>query len=285
MSTKVGRTAKRLGVSFSFACLALAVPAVASAQPTSQPCEPGSWFCGEANGGTNLQQLPDGTRPAETKPAAEKGPPPPVVIYQPPPPTVVIQPRDAPPAYYYVPRKPVRKREFGLNLHLGGLLMGSRDNGYNNNNAGMVTGGVGLRYRPIPHAAIEANLDFAGGRDYNGYRRHETAGTINGLLFLNPRSMAQFYLLGGFGWSGATAIDDSHNYDRRYEYTYFGVQGGAGVEFRLSRSVALNVDLRGLVRGRIDDHKDQYAEFTSASGKTTNTSGAGILNGGITFYW
>lgn len=285
MSTKFRRIAKRRGVSFAFACLAFAVPAVASAaqpgQPAKEPCEPGSWFCGETSGSTDLQQLPE-NKPADAKPS-EKGPPPPVVIYQPPPPTVVVQPRDAPPAYYYVPRKPIRKREFGLNLHLGGLLMGNRND---RNDSGMVMGGVGLRYRPIPHAAIEANLDFAGGRDYNGYRRHETAGTINGLLFLNPRNVAQFYLLAGFGWSGATAIDDTRGYDRaRYEYTYFGVQGGAGVEFRLSRTVALNVDLRGLVRGRIDDHKHDYAEFTSASGKTTNTSGAGILNGGITFYW
>lgn len=269
---------RRLGVSSAVASFALALPAIAHAQPTKEPCDPGSWFCGETSG--ELQPLPEnGGKAIEPN----KAPPPPVVVYQPPPPTVVVQPREAPPAYYYVPKKAPRKREFGLNLHVGGLMMGSRDD---YNNSGMVMGGLGLRYRPVPHLAVEAALDFAGGRDWNGFRRHETAGTINGLIFLNPRNVAQFYLLGGFGWAGATAVDDTMGYERaRYNYTYFGVQGGAGVEFRLSRTVALNVDLRGLVRGRIDGHKNEYAEFTSPSGRTTNTSGAGILNGGITFYW
>lgn len=278
---------KRALVALPFAAV-LALPSIAHAQE-KKDCEPGSWFCGEtqppaaqgsAQGGNkDLQPLPDANAKPADKPAS---PPPPVVVYQPPPPTVVVQPREAPPAYYYVPRKAPPKKEWGLNLHLGGAMMGKgRDD-----NAGMAMVGLGLRFRPIPQAALEGDLDFAGGRDYNGYRRNETAFTLNGLVFLNPKSRTQVYLLGGFGWAGARAVDDRDGYDKvEYKYGYFGVQAGAGLEFRLSKVVALNVDLRGLIRGRIDDSKRTNPEFTDGNGRSTNTSGAGLLTGGLTFYW
>ncbi len=280
MSTMFGRFA----TSLSIASALIAMPVIAHAQERGEKkdCEPGSWFCGETqtNGNKTLEPLPDSS-PAETKPATSETPPP-VVVYQPPPPTVVVQPRDAPPAYYYVPKRPQPKREWGLNLHLGGAMFGKgRDT-----NAGMALAGLGLRFRPIGNAAIEADLDFAGGRDYNGYRRSETAFTVNGLVFLNPKSATQVYLLGGFGWSGARAVDDRDGFDKtEYKYGYFGVQGGVGLEFRLSRAVALNVDVRGLVRGRVDSHRRLNPEFVSSDGKSTNTSGAGTIQGGLTFYW
>jgi hypothetical protein len=274
--------AKTIASTLTFASLALLPLSSAHAQEKQdkKDCEPGSWFCGETQTSPpnkNLEPLPEGA----AKPA-DKAPPPPVVVYQPPPPTVVVQPRDAPPAYYYVPKKAPPHKEWGVNLHLGGLMMGKgRDD-----NAGMAMAGLGLRFRPIPHAAIQADLDFAGGRDYNGYRRSETAFTINGLVFLNPKSTTQVYFLGGFGWSGARATDDRDGYDKmEYKYGYFGVQGGVGLEFRLSRVVALNVDLRGMIRGRVDDNRRAYPEFVSGDGQSTNTSGAGLLTGGLTFYW
>jgi opacity protein-like surface antigen len=279
-TTFFSRRAARLLLSLSFAC-GFALPAVAHAQDEKnekKDCPPGSWFCGETQppsaSGKDLQPLP-----AETKPAA---PPPPVVVYQPPPPTVIVQAREAPPAYYYVARTPPVRREWGLNLHLGGLMVG----GGRDNNAGMGLVGLGLRFRPIPQAALEGNLDFAAGTDYNGYRRAETALTLNGLVFLNPKSRTQVYLLGGFGWSGAKAVDDRQGYDRRtFEYGYLGVQGGAGLEFRLSRAVALNVDLRGFVRGRADADRRSNPEFVDSAGRSTNTSGGGLVQGGLTFYW
>lgn len=282
-SSTVPERARKLLVSVpvGLAC-ALAMPAVAHAQDEKKDCPPGSWFCGETQppSATNkdLQPLPDANaKPAEAKPAS---PPPPVVVYQPPP--VVVQSREAPPAYYYVPRTPPPKREWGLNLHAGGLMMGAgRDN-----NAGMGLLGLGLRFRPIPQAALETNLDFAGGTDYNGYRRSETALSFNGIVFLNPKSRTQVYLLGGFGVSGARAVDDRDGYDRAtYRYSYLGVQGGAGLEFRLSKSVALNVDLRGFVRGRTDRDRRYEPEFVDSSGRSTNASGGGLIQGGLTFYW
>jgi hypothetical protein len=264
---------------------ALVVPLRANAQDDSKkPCEPGSWFCGETQqSGRDLQPLPADKHEPEEAPAekpadkADKTPPP-VVVYQPPPPTVVVQARDAPPAYYYVPKKAPPKKEWGLNLHLAGAMMGKGTQ----HNAGMGMAGMGLRFRPIPQAAIEGDLDFAGGNDYNGYQRKETAFTINGLIFLNPKNTTQVYLLGGFGKSWAQAVDDKQT---EYNYSYFGVQAGIGLEFRLSKVVALNVDLRGLIRGRTDDYRRTNPEFVSGDGRSTNTSGAGLLQGGITFYW
>jgi hypothetical protein len=145
--------------------------------------------------------------------------------------------------------------------------------------------GLGLRFRPIPAFAVEADLDFAGGRDYNGFRRKETALGFNGLVFLNPRSKTQVYLLGGFGWSDASAVDDRGNREVEYSYGYFGGTAGIGLEFRLSKVVALNFDLRGFIRGRVDGNKRHYAEFTDGDGRTTNTSGGGLFQGGLTFYW
>lgn len=278
MSHTFSRAVARFAT-FGLPLLAPLVPSIAHAQSDGKDCPPGSWFCGETQPPSkDLQPLP-ADKPADAKPTA---PPPPVVVYQPPPPTVVVQPREAPPAYVYVPRKAPPKREWGLNLHIAGSMMGKGQAG----NAGMALAGLGLRYRPIPQIAVEGNVDFAGGRDYNGYRRSETALTFNGLLFLNPKSVTQVYFLGGFGWAGAHATDDRNpRGDVEYRYGYFGAQIGAGLEFRLSKAIALNVDLRGFLRGRVDDDRRFNPEFTDGNGRSTNTSGGGLLQGGMTFYW
>lgn len=281
------RAVQQLFVKLSVAC-AFAVPlalasSTAHAQGTepAKDCPPGSWFCGDtapppAGANKDLQPLP--SNGSDAKPAA---PPPPVIIYQPPP-TVVVAPREAPPAYYYVPRHAPPKREWGMNLHVGGLMLGKgRDD-----NAGMALIGLGLRFRPAPAFAIEADLDFAGGRDYNGFRRKETAFGFNGLFFVNPKNKTQVYFLAGIGWSGATAVDDRNGYDAtEYKYGYFGGTAGVGLEFRLSKVVALNLDLRGFVRGRVDDNRKNNPEFVDSNGRTTNTSGGGLMQGGLTFYW
>lgn len=252
----------------------LALPATAHAQDSAggtKDCPPGSWFCGDTQppvDDKDLQPLPQ-TKPTETKPAAA-------------PPAAAPTTRDAPPAYTYVPRQPKTKREWGLNLHGGGLMIGSGRSG----NAGMGMAGLGLRYRPIPHMGIEADVDFAGGRDYYGFRRSETALSFNGLLFVNPQNKLQLYFLGGFGFSGAHAVDDRSQFNRtEYHYGYFGLTIGAGVELRLSKVIALNLDVRGFVRGRIDDDADRSYEFTDRNGRGTNASGGGLVQGGLTFYW
>ena len=287
----------------SAACaVALAWPTAAHAQGSSN-CPPGSWFCGDAGAqagagastsggasaqgaagasGSGLQPLPGSEAKGET-PA-----PPPVVVYQPaPPPVVVVQGRsEAPPPYRYTPRPPHKRRsEWGINLRGEGAILGSKSS----SQSGMGGLGFGVRYRPVPVVGIEAGLDFFGGRDYNGDNREESSFTLNSLIFVNPKSRAQFYFLAGFGWQGARVTRDTQALDSMgsYEnnYSYFGMQGGFGMEFRVAKHFALNLALIGFVRGRTDSDAQNHPEFTDASGRTTNTSGGGVFQGGMTFYW
>jgi hypothetical protein len=284
---------RKAAITTSILGLALAFPGVALAQTAATNCPPGSWFCAETNQqpaappGQPVQPLqplpPTGSPPPGV--VYQQGAPPPVVIYQPPPPVVVYQgPRvmpPPPPVYYYHPRDTYpRRNEWGLNLHIEGAMFGGGVAG----NAGMGGAGFGLRYKPIPAIGIESNVDFLGGTDYNGFHRTETALTFNGLVFLNPRSRAQVYLLAGFGFSGAH-VDDSAT-GQALNYSYFGGQAGIGLELRLTRHFALNSDIKGFIRGRTDDQASAHPEFVDpTTGQTTNTSAGVLLTAGATFYF
>ncbi len=221
----------------------------------------------------------------------------------PPPPVHVVT---APTRFRTPTTVPMRRRwqsEWGLNLRLQGLSFGGDRNDRRNESepvahrdAGMGGFGLALRYRPVPAFAFEAAFDIIGGTDFNGFDRVETPFSLNGLLYLNPRSRAQFYLTGGVHWSNATV--QSENADPRLspnpdntnfsaEYKYFGGQGGIGLEFRVSRRLALNVDALAFIRKRTDDGAETGpAEFVDPnSGRTTNVSGGGNFRGGLTFWW
>jgi hypothetical protein len=150
--------------------------------------------------------------------------------------------------------------------------------------------GAGLRFKPNRRFGIETDVDITGGTDYQGASRTETAFTINGLLFLNPRSRAQFYILAGFGWSGANVSGGSTNGSYGSgsgggQYTYFGGQLGGGLELRLCRALALNADVRGFIRTRVDSAAQSQPEFVDAYGRSTNTSGGALFTGGMTIYF
>ena len=287
-------------VSGASLALGIALPATAAAQGTATggTCPPGSWFCAQdsqqqaspkGQAVKPLAPLPDPDEAAASPPAAhgaatsegETPPPPPVVVYQPPPPVVVMKP-EAPPPYEYAPppSEAFRNRpQWGLNLHLEGATIGHGSGG----DASMGGAGLGLRLRANPYFAVETDVDFVGGQDYQGDNRSEAALTFNGLLFLNPRSHVQLFLLAGFGWSGAHVTKDATSLDAHYGY--FGGQLGGGLEFRVSRNFALDIDLRGFIRGRTDDLAQRQPEFTAADGRTTNTSGGGLITGGMTIYF
>lgn len=149
--------------------------------------------------------------------------------------------------------------------------------------AGM--GGLGfiLRYRPIPAFALDFGLDFVGGRDYQGYRRSEVPFMVNGLFYVNPRNPVQFYFLGGLGWSGAT-VERVPGFEERW--SYFGMQGGVGLEVRATQAVSFHVDMLGFLRGRTDDAARVAPEFVDpTTGRATNSSGGGLLRAGVTWYW
>jgi opacity protein-like surface antigen len=280
-----GRKMRLGSLGASGATLALVLSASPSAHAQNPNCPPGSWFCGDAQNGAapapapepgQLQPLPPPT--AAPPPAA----PAPAAAPAPPPPTVTVAPRDVPPPYVYTPRVPPRKEEWGLNLHMAGLALGKNREG-GSSGGGLIGGG--LRFRPLGWFALQADLDLAAARDYNGFRRTEAAFTINSMVFFNPKDRLQVYALGGMGWAGATAVDDRSGSDRTYHYSYFGIQGGLGLEFRVSKAVALNVDGRVFVRGRTDTDRRYEPEFIDSNGRSTNASGGALLNGGITFYF
>jgi opacity protein-like surface antigen len=202
---------------------------------------------------------------------------------------VIVVDRTEPPK---APRRRWR-REWGFNLHLQGVMMGNGPQRHPDSGMGGL--GFSFRYRPIPHFAFDAGLDFLSGTDYVGNERRETALLLNAMVFFNPRSKLQVYTLGGIGFSGAN-VQREHDVVSEDgtvlpggfedEYSYFGAQLGLGLEWRVSRKVALNGDIIGFIRGRTDDKARFEPEFTDPeTGRVTNTSGGGLGRIGITFYW
>jgi hypothetical protein len=155
-------------------------------------------------------------------------------------------------------------------------------------NASMGGLGFGLRYKPIPAFGLEGDVDFWGGHDYQGYQRTESEFSLNALVFVNPKSKVQLYFLAGLGWSSASVTEPytANGGGGQASYSYFGGQGGVGLEFRLGRHFALNSDFRGFIRGRTDSGAQTAPEYVNpTTGQTTNTSGGAIVTGGMTFYF
>jgi opacity protein-like surface antigen len=258
---------------------AIAILAAAGTASADEKCPPGSWFCADVE----VKIGPEGTPPPAPAPA------PPVVIYTPapaPPPPPAYNPPPPPPMYMPPPR-PVWQSETGLSFRLEGATFGAADKSVNKD-VGMGGIGASLRFRPTPRFGFEIGIDALSGTDANGYKRHETPLSFLGMLYLNPRSATQVYLLGGFGFSTATVtVDDSNSMLGSHDehYNYFGAIFGGGLEFRVARKIALNFDVRGFVRGRTDSNAADHPEFTAADGRTTNTSGGALFTGGLTFYF
>jgi len=290
------------------------LPRLARAEPSPEEgeCPPG-WFCDQAEPAPpeppEDAEAPAGTAAdgagglarvtvlEDTEGGAEPAPAPPPVVASPPPgpppsPLVVVGAATAPPP----PPEPVRRvpaEAWGFSMRLQSALLG--DDPSRAGTSGMGGVGLGLRYRTIPHLALDLGLDLVGGRDWHGDRREETALTVGGILFANPSDPAQFYLLGGLGWSGAavkvTRIeligDEAASVrDTRY-YAYLGGQLGAGLEVWLGKRTALDLDVVGFLRGRTDRRAEEEPEFIDPDDptNTTNTSGGGLLRAGFVLYW
>jgi hypothetical protein len=231
--------------------------------------------------------------------------PPPVVVYQPgagpPPQIVIVAPGTSPPpavkvrvreveAAPAVPARPKRwHRRWGLNLRVEGAALGGHEHG-GSDDAGMGGLGLSLRFRPVPAFAFDLGVDVLSGTDFNGFDRTEMPVSLSGMLFVNPKSRVQFYFLGGAHFSHAEVETNTYDplrdgdEDASTSYSYFGGHGGIGLEFRISRLVALNIDALGFVRKRTDDGKTPEF-YDPETGRSTNTSGGGLLRGGLTFWW
>lgn len=312
-------------VAIASAAFSLSLPAFAQSAERKQGCPPGSWFCVEADVSVApppqaqppQRQQPQAQPPQEAPPVIVDEPAPAepapqvvhrrrrqVIVYQdvpaPPPQVIIVTPGYSGgygynrPAPRPLPRPAARKYkwhpEFGLNLRVAGLAMG-HTNG-RADSAGMGGVGLSLRYRPVPAFAFDLGADIMAGNDYNGFQRVEVPLSLNGLIYVNPRSRAQFYLIGGAHLSRASVRSDipapqlslTRDGDYGTKYTYFGGQGGAGLEVRASRHVAINLDVLGFVRKRIDDGRaPEFIDYDT--GKTTNTSGGALIRGGLTFWF
>jgi hypothetical protein len=296
------------------AAMSLSVPALAD-------CPPDAWFCAEVKVPAPAPAQPrPRLQPEEAPPPAPYAPaplpqrpppapavaPPPVVIYQPVPrpaaPVIVVTPgyvygygdygayAPRPPAFSLPPPAPRWHPELGINLRLEGIALG-HPNGAPFS-AGLGGAGLSLRYRPVPHFAFDLGADVLAGTDYNGFRRTEVPVSLSGLLYVNPRSRVQFYLEAGANVSRAEVRSDvaapqlAPVDGGRFgaTYTYFGGQGGGGLEVRFSQHVATDLAVLGFVRDRIGDvGAPEFVDPTT--GKTTNVSGGALFRGGLTFWW
>lgn len=279
---------------------AFLMAAPASAQTTE--CQPDDLLCAEVRIGPGRAgvRIGGGTQPAPPPPP-QPAPQPPTVVVQPQPqpapqpPTVVVQPapQPAPPPPPVVqpapqPRRVVVQRSndryprssAGVHLSLGGIF---------GDELAMGGGGAAFRLRPNPHFAVDIGGNFYAGNDYNGMDRWQAPFEVDALFFFNPRNRFQFYALVGVGASYGQAEGlniHTRQYDER-EYLHLGGTAGVGVEWRISRVFALNVDLRGFIQQRVDDNPEP--EFTELNDEgnwqQTDTSGGVTGRFGMTFYW
>ncbi len=138
------------------------------------------------------------------------------------------------------PKHVDRERKVGLHVNFGGTL-GPR----------LTLGGVSgaLRIRPVGFVAIDLGAGYFAGYDYDGDFRTEVPITTNLLFYLNPKSRFQFYILLG---GGVTLGTKEAPFEER-DLIHVGGQAGLGVELRIAKAFALNADVRGVMRYRVDD--------------------------------
>jgi len=232
-------------------------------------CPEGDWFCDT----TPIPAEPEPEPGRRERPAAPEAPP------------DGAEPEremrfDVPNVQPPRQRRVRRYREWAVNLHAALGLMGSDQ--AMSPDAGMNGVGSALRFRPIPHIAIEGSLDLLWGTDYNGFGRFENAVLVSCMFFANPRSALQLYGLAGFGVGGAWIEDGL----RDRTYAYVGLHLGLGIEARITRHFVIGGDLLGFVRERNDRDADRRPEFIDPdTHRTTNTSGGGLVRLGVTFYF
>lgn len=185
-----------------------------------------------------------------------------------------------------MPAKPWRER-FGLNLRMEGL-------GFENA-AGDTTGmgglGLSFRWRPAPAFAFDVGIDVVGGSDYNDKDRIESGLSFTGMVYFNPKSVFQVYALGGLHLAHAEITEPGYYsdigwgdlYGPSQGRDYVGLHAGLGFEWRLAKHFGIDIDGVGLVRTGINNDGDEFRN--PATGETTDTSGAGMVRAGITFWW
>ncbi len=240
---------------------------------------------------------PKKPRTVVIQPAVD-GRPPQVTVYEDgdAPPTaspVALPPAPPPPPPYDGPRhhefQPAHHTSWGLALRAVGGLMGSPRVGVENFGIGGI--GLSLRSRPLLPVAFDLGVDLVGGVDPNGWSRREVPIAASTLLYLNPRSVAQVYVLGGvnltFAGVQSRFIEPNFAGGTYDDYTYLGMQLGGGVEFRLSRVLGFHFDGLASIRTRVDsDGHGRFPEYYDVrTGLASNSSTVGQLRAGLSLWW
>lgn len=288
--------------------LLTAVAMLAPAPSAQAQCTGDEAFCASINVGVNAgvgvrigrrRAPPPVAQPPVAQQVIVTPAPPPqarVVIVQtqppPPPPRVVVVQRQPPPprrTVVVVQQQPQQATvttvltpvttdgRLALHGHIGGIF--GQDV-----SMGGFTGA--LRIRPVEHFAIDLGIGAYGGTDYSGASRVEVPVTVDALFFVNPQHRLQLYFLAGIGgsWGHRDEFDFRTGTDESRDFAHIGAEAGIGLEWRLSQHFALNTDIRGFVRQRVDS--DERPEFVNTStGETTDTSAGALGTFGATFYW
>lgn len=241
----------------------------ASAQPEPPGCPPGEWFCDDVEAEPAPES--DGARPdVDVESPAERdfraGPDRDIDVTRPP------------------PRPPLER---GWSEGSGGRAsspwaLALRAEGVLTNGRGRDTGlgglGVSGRYALGPVVTLDLGLDAILGTDYNGNDRSELMLSLSSLFYLNYHPVIRSYVLVGLSASRARV----ELLGETQTWGYFGGQTGLGLEISLDPRIALGVDIVGFMRGRTDSRAEREPEFTDSLGRVSNTSGGGLLRGGVT---
>lgn len=264
---------KKTIIAFALAVGTLAVAGTASAQD----CGYGYTFCAQVQIGV----------PQPPMVYVQPAPPPPVIYVQPappPPPVYVVRPR--PRLVYYQPA-PVTvtapafvmpERQVGLGLHVGAAAVSENED---------PMGGFGahIRYRLNPRFAVEGTLDLFRGMGYEGIPRSEVPLTVNGLWYMNPQNRLQLYFLAGVGVASAHIGSEDYSSGAQVDTAFAGLQAGVGGELRLGRHLAVSADVRGFVRGRLDDEYHPEEAACRDDGDCTPYEGGATFNAAATLYF
>jgi hypothetical protein len=177
---------------------------------------------------------------------------------------------------------------WGLQLRGTGVMLPELRAGVSD--AAMGGAGMSLRYRPVSPLAIDVGLDVLLGVDSNGFQRREVPLSMSMLLYLLPDTVVQPYAF--FGMSLTQAQVEASHFEPTLSrglsdtYGYVGGHAGLGIDLRVASELSLSFDGLGFVRERVDSQAEAHPEFFDPkTGQASNTTVAGQLRGGVTFWW
>jgi hypothetical protein len=265
-------------LAFGATVLALADPRLARADEPPG-CAPGEWFCDEPSGDTAPPLAPDPSEdvaPDEggrARPGFDDG-----GWHEPSDEERGIDVRRPPPrgdSGWSEGSGGRAASPWGLAMRVQGVLL---DGKRRREDARLGGVGVSGRYALNQAVTFDLGLDTIVGTDHDGRDRSELSLSFSSLFYLNYHPLVRTYLLVGLNTSRARVdvVGDDQTWG------YLGGQAGLGIDIALDPQVALNFDILGFLRGRTDSRAEREPEFIDERGRVTNTSGGGLLRGGIT---